>query len=108
MMFPKRKPYRNKTYLDYVRAHACCACLASPPSDPHHFMEGGGGMGTKCDDTFTVPLCRTCHTEWHSKGVLPETHSRIESVALMYQQQAMLLARWLRLITEAATADDVF
>jgi hypothetical protein len=69
-------------------------------------MEGDGGMGRKVDDTFTVPLCRQCHQCWHTEGTLPSYRDsqsrRTESIALIYQNQAMLLGRWIRLHVEDA------
>lgn len=60
---PKPKRYENQAYLDWVRAHPCASCGKGGPSDPHHF--GRGGVGTKSDDTWVVPLCRVCHTLQH-------------------------------------------
>ncbi|MGC9770931.1 hypothetical protein P4I21_26935, partial [Escherichia coli] len=35
--------------------------------DPHHIIGHGlGGMGTKADDLFVIPLCRKCHNELHA------------------------------------------
>lgn len=35
--------------------------------DPHHIIGHGlGGMGTKADDLFVIPLCRKCHSELHA------------------------------------------
>lgn len=107
-MFPKERRKRNDAYLDFVRAHACCACLRGPPSVAHHFMEHLGGMGLKVDDHYTVPLCRICHDHWHQHRYLPcyepENRSKpafklavAKSAALMYQQEAFLLAAWMRI-----------
>lgn len=106
-MLPKRNQYRNEGFLDYVRAHACCACLRSGPSVAHHFMENSGGMAMKVDDTFTVPLCKSCHDCWHDHRYLPcfkpeadEASFRIavdRSRALQYQAQARLLSTWIQM-----------
>lgn len=35
--------------------------------DPHHIIGHGlGGMGTKADDLFVIPLCRGCHNKLHA------------------------------------------
>jgi hypothetical protein len=88
-----RAPVRSDRYLDFVRAKPCCSCHAPAPSDPHHF--GGRGMGQKTDDFRTVPLCRFCHTEWHTRGVLPKMDSKT-SRAYMHGKQVDLLVEFLR------------
>lgn len=54
--------------LDKIRPLPCCQCLAPPPSQACHanwatdfFKDGGKGMGKKCDDAYTIPLCHKCH-----------------------------------------------
>jgi hypothetical protein len=78
-------------------------------------MESDPGLARKVDDMFTVPLCRECHAHWHSKAYLPCYEYRSiaaapdhaqdtmafrvaheQSVALMYQQEAMLMAKWIK------------
>jgi len=50
------------TYLDYVRDQPCMICSAPPPSDAHHFPQGR----VRTDNLGkTVPLCRSCHQEYH-------------------------------------------
>ena len=110
MQIPKRKPYRNAEYLDYVREHPCISCNAPGPSEPHHFMRGAGGLGMKVDDTHTVPLCRRCHACWHTEGTLPcyrmyEPEQR-QSEAFMYQAQARLLSSWIQRAERGAGTDD--
>lgn len=56
-------PARADHYLAFVRELPCARCKAPPPSDPHHF--GPRGVGEKCDDYRTVPLCRLCHHMAH-------------------------------------------
>lgn len=59
------KPVRNNPYLNYV-ASLICSCGA-PADEAHHGIDIGlgGGMGTKQDDLFTMPVCRRCHEEIH-------------------------------------------
>lgn len=51
--------------LDRIRALPCCQCLAPPPSQACHanWGEFGKGMGKKADDSYTIPLCHTCHKQ---------------------------------------------
>ena len=73
MMLPKTKTPRDPSYLQFIREHDCFHCMHPAPSDPSHFGGKGhsGGMGLKCSDYFTAPLCRTCHRFLHQHGVLP-------------------------------------
>lgn len=69
----KKKPIRNKKYLDWVTTLDCCICGA-PADDAHHIISAGqGGMGTKADDLYTLPLCRGHHTEIHNNPSLWES-----------------------------------
>lgn len=62
-----RKPYRNEDYLRFVRSRACCMCSQDRTDQlavvPHHF--GSRGVGQKCDDYLTVPVCIGCHRMIH-------------------------------------------
>ncbi len=49
---------RNPAYLHYVKSLPCCYC-GRPGDDPHHIETGG--VGHKCSDYATVPLCREHH-----------------------------------------------
>ena len=73
------KPYRNKEYLRFVAEKPCCACfpalyrlnrLRGLPSAgaAHHYGRTGKGMGQKCDDRETVPLCVKHHYQIHAYG----------------------------------------
>ena len=66
---PKPKTFRSKKYLAFIRSKPCCVCAAHPPSQAHHESITGRGMGIKCSDIETVPLCATCHGECHSKFI---------------------------------------
>jgi len=59
---PKPRPFRSAKYLKHIRSLPCCNC-GYPVSEAHHVETGG--MGTKCGDDLTVPLCgpsgRGCH-----------------------------------------------
>ena len=85
-MFAKHKPVRDSIYLDWVRSHPCCSCLRPAPSDPHHFMEQGGG--------------RECHMQWHAKGRVGSL-DREQSVSAFYKKEAQLLSAWLRQLDQA-------
>ncbi len=60
------KPIRNKPYLNYVSS-LNCPC-GNPADEAHHGIDIGlgGGMGTKLDDLFSMPVCRQCHGSIHS------------------------------------------
>lgn len=57
----KPKRIRDEKYLRYIRSLPCNACPKPAPSIPHHTK--AGGMGTKCSDYETVPLCKRCHDQ---------------------------------------------
>lgn len=60
------KPTQNEKFLADVRELNCIACGKMCPSDPHHLKSVGSGGG---DDPWNViPLCRLCHTSWHTIG----------------------------------------
>lgn len=52
--------------LTQIRQLPCCQCHAPPPSQACHanWGEFGKGMGIKADDSYTIPLCATCHREF--------------------------------------------
>lgn len=57
---PRPEPrWESPEHLVLVRLQPCCGCGAPGPSDPHHF--GERGVGQRCSDLLTVPLCRRCH-----------------------------------------------
>ena len=62
----KRKTWRSRRYLDWVKSQPCCVCGA-PADDPHHLTGIGklGGMGTKAPDWAVMPVCRRHHDELH-------------------------------------------
>ena len=66
-MFRKHKTARDKKYLDFIRSKPCCIC--GRPAEPHH-EDSKKGVGIKGSDYCTLPLCRECHTERHSQGVI--------------------------------------
>lgn len=92
---PKDPPGRHEAYLAFVRTKPCCSCSAPGPSDPHHYAPKGrgGGMGMKCDDRRTVPLCRLCHDYFHSKGSV-EGLTSAQTHLLFMETQVALLVEW--------------
>jgi hypothetical protein len=83
---------RNEHYLAFVRARPCCLCACPGPSDPHHF--GAHGTSIKCDDLFTVPLCRACHDEWHRSG-RHRGRNRSQVMSEFWREAALLLVEWI-------------
>jgi hypothetical protein len=72
---PKRKarkkgPPRDKKFLAFVRLQPCLVDGCPHKSEAHHFARKG--MGQKCSDYKSVPLCHLHHVEtWHRHGSLP-------------------------------------
>ncbi|HFL5143391.1 TPA: DUF968 domain-containing protein [Escherichia coli] len=63
-----QKPQREEmpVYTRWVKTQKCMTC-GNQADDPHHIIGHGlGGMGTKADDLFVIPLCRKCHNELHA------------------------------------------
>ncbi|ENI9609590.1 DUF968 domain-containing protein, partial [Escherichia coli] len=53
-------------YTRWVKTQKCMTC-GNQADDPHHIIGHGlGGMGTKADDLFVIPLCRKCRNELHA------------------------------------------
>ena len=64
----RQKPQREEmpVYTRWVKTQKCMTC-GNQADDPHHIIgHGRGGMGTKADDLFVIPLCRKCHNELHA------------------------------------------
>ncbi|HGU1953934.1 TPA: DUF968 domain-containing protein, partial [Escherichia coli] len=64
----RQKPQREEMpiYTRWVKTQKCMAC-GNQADDPHHIIGHGlGGTGTKADDLFVIPLCRSCHNELHA------------------------------------------
>ena len=64
----RKKPQREEmpVYTRWVKTQKCMTC-GNQADDPHHIIGHGlGGMGTKADDLFVIPLCRKCHNELHA------------------------------------------
>ncbi|EHW2592076.1 DUF968 domain-containing protein [Escherichia coli] len=64
----RQKPQREDmpVYTRWVKTQKCMTC-GNQADDPHHIIGHGlGGMGTKADDLFVIPLCRICHSELHA------------------------------------------
>ena len=53
---------KDEKYLNFIRKQECIICQgAFGKSEAHHVFVGG--MGMKCSDHFTVPLCAAHHTQ---------------------------------------------
>jgi len=65
MMMPKKKRWKCRAYLNWVKQQTCIISGA-PADDPHHIIAHGmGGMGTKAPDWAVMPVTRGSHTEIH-------------------------------------------
>lgn len=90
-------------YINEIRLKPCAFCFREGPSDPHHY--GPGGMGTKCSDYRTIPLCRAHHDEWHStRKIAPFDVERTKLELL--KSQVTSLVEWIeRLESRGALMD---
>ena len=72
MTIPKNKRWVNKDYTNWVSTLPCASCgLDDDTTVAHHLKHrhsphGGGGMGMKANDFFTMPLCFKCHDRAHN------------------------------------------
>ena len=67
-MIPKNKPYRDKSYTDWVKGQPS-VISGRPADDPHHLIgHGYSGTGTKTSDFWAFPLTREEHAELHNIG----------------------------------------
>lgn len=65
-----RGPARSSPFLAFVRTQPCLVPGCREPSEAHHW--GRRGMGQKCADWESVPLCHFHHVEcWHLSRRLP-------------------------------------
>lgn len=94
-------PERCPEWLAMVRKLPCCNCGARPPVDPHH--EGPRGVGQKCRDTRTAPLCRRCHDVYTDTNLLPRAvefggglFSRNASLSILHGAMLRIYERVLR------------
>lgn len=63
----KKKPYRNREYLDWVKRQTCCCGCERPADDPHHAIGLGlSGAGMTAPDQYVMPMARDCHTKLHN------------------------------------------
>lgn len=61
-------PRKNPEYLEYVRGQ-CCLCCGQFGCEAHHIRETEeAGVARKADDWMTIPLCKTHHLYYHTKG----------------------------------------
>ena len=71
-MLEKDKRWIEKDYTRWVATLPCVNCgLHDETIVAHHLKHrhaphGGGGMGLKAHDFFTMPLCFECHSSAHS------------------------------------------
>jgi hypothetical protein len=61
----KRTPEQggDEEHLRWVRRQPCSMCGKGAPSHAHH--PTGAGMALKGPDKLAVPLCHTCHRQYH-------------------------------------------
>lgn len=55
----------NNQRLKALRQFGCVECGRRPVDIAHsNFSEHGKGKGIKADDSYTVALCRVCHSDF--------------------------------------------
>ena len=55
----------NSQRFEALRGLPCCRCGGSPCDVAHaNWQEMGKGKGIKADDSYTVALCRGCHSDF--------------------------------------------
>lgn len=67
-MFPLEKVsrYRSEKHLQWIRSKNCCSCGYDTGIQAHHIIGIGHGiMGSKENDSLTIPLCVRCHQQCH-------------------------------------------
>lgn len=64
--FPKKKPHRDKKFLDSFK-HRYCEICGAKPAEAHHLRTRGAGGGDLPSNLLA--LCRTCHSRAHSMGI---------------------------------------
>lgn len=64
LAFPKPVRLKYADYLRFIRRQPCL--FHHVASEAHH--AGPGGMGTKCGEHRTVPLCFRHHRQLHNHG----------------------------------------
>ena len=59
---------KSEKYKEFIRSKPCCVCGWGEYAkcEPHHVY--AGGMGMKCSDLKTIPLCTFHHSLLHSTG----------------------------------------
>jgi hypothetical protein len=89
--------WRSSKYLALVRSQSCCAPGCRDKAEhAHHFGKrfGGGGIGCKSHDSFTVPLCAACHHKVHQCGTFA-SWSAEETEAFFAREALRLLTSYL-------------
>ena len=72
------KRYVNKKYLKYIESQPCLVSHHCQGDVVAHHTKSGG-VGTKCSDHLTVPLCFTHHAHLHNGG-----HKTFQQVHRLY------------------------
>jgi len=97
-MLPKYPPIRDEAYKRFVRDLPCCICYDpnvtwwwnSPRAgECHHY--GRKGMGQKCSDDHTVPICHNHHMviespKMSAKRFQKKYHVDFEKLGKMYRK----------------------
>jgi len=72
MILPNPKPetYRSEKYKQFIRKQPCIVCghLITHHHHESDLKNFGGGMGKKCHDYISLPLCDMCHRFRENNG----------------------------------------
>ena len=63
---PKHKTHRDEDYKAFIRNKPCIICARKAVA--HHEAVTNRGIGIKCSDYETLPLCEVCHEARHRLG----------------------------------------
>lgn len=64
-------PWRNESWLSFVREHCCCVCGSRRVIQAHHIKPPDipQAIGEKAGDDWAIPLCAEHHDEFEKVGV---------------------------------------
>ena len=67
----------NNQRFEALRKFSCVECGRRPVDIAHsNFSEHGKGKGIKADDSYTVALCRVCHSDFDLYANLDREQAR--------------------------------
>jgi len=65
---PKQKRWKSEKYLEFIRKQPCIVCGYKTTQAHHIRFANNSGTASKPSDTWTIPLCKLHHLEYHQIG----------------------------------------